>query len=242
MRTGELIGSGLDADVYAIDESWVLRRTRDRRSQHREAAVMAHLHAHGYPVPEIRPSDNAEDLVMRRAAGPTLLEAAFAGDLDTDRVGAILAELLVRLHAVPVQDEKDEKHREDREEGKDGQTGNGDQPGGPATAILHLDLHPMNVILTADGPVVIDWTNTRQDQPNLDWAMSALILAQVALNGSDLSPAADDLLTALLAHRPPAVVLDAAVMARAHAQRADNPHDVHDHLDEAVALVIARAG
>lgn len=230
MQTGELIGSGLDADVYAIDESWVLRRTRDRRPQHHEAAVMAHLHAHGYPVPEVRPSDNAEDLIMRRAAGPTLLEAALAGDLDADRVGAILAELLVRLHAVPVQD------------GEHGKTGSGDEAGGPDTAILHLDLHPMNVILAPDGPVVIDWTNTRQDQPNLDWAMSALIIAQVALDGSDLSQHADALLTALLAHRPPTVVLDATTMARAHAERAGNPYDVHEHLDEAVALVIARAG
>ncbi|WP_344658645.1 phosphotransferase [Catenulispora subtropica] len=218
MQTGELIGSGRDADVYALDDSWVLRRTRDRRPQAREAAVMAHLHAHGYPVPEVRPDGGTpEDLVMRRAAGPTLLEAALAGELDADRVGAMLAELLVRLHTVPVRD-------------------------GAGTAILHLDLHPLNVILTAEGPVVIDWTNTREDDPVLDWAMSALILAQVALDGSELAQPADDLLSALLAHRPPAVVLDEAAMARARAERAGNPHDVHQHLDEAVTLVIARAG
>ncbi|GAA2025474.1 phosphotransferase [Catenulispora yoronensis] len=225
MQIGELIGSGLDADVYALDDSWVLRRTRDRRAQTREAAVMAHLHAHGYPVPEVRADGGPpEDLVMRRVAGPTLLEAGIAGEVDFGRGGAILADLLVRLHTVPVQESEDEARSSD------------------PVAILHLDLHPMNVILTADGPVVIDWTNTRQGDPALDWAMSALILAQVALDGSDLSRPADDLLTALLAHRPETVVLDAAAVAGAHAQRADNPHDVHRYLDEAVSLVIARAG
>jgi RNA polymerase sigma-70 factor (ECF subfamily) len=31
----------------------------------------------------------------------------------------------------------------------------------PGDAIVHLDLHPLNVLVGADGPVVIDWPNTR---------------------------------------------------------------------------------
>ena len=29
---------------------------------------------------------------------------------------------------------------------------------GPGRAVLHLDLHPANVMLTSRGPVVIDWS------------------------------------------------------------------------------------
>jgi thiamine kinase-like enzyme len=32
-------------------------------------------------------------------------------------------------------------------------------PLGEGTSLVHLDLHPGNVLLTASGPVVIDWPN-----------------------------------------------------------------------------------
>ncbi|MEY9893508.1 aminoglycoside phosphotransferase (APT) family kinase protein [Catenulispora sp. MAP5-51] len=227
MQLGELIGSGRDADVYALNENWVLRRNRDGRSQAGEAAVMAHLHAHGYPVPEIHPApaDTPADLVMRRVEGPTLLDAVLAGQIGVAEVGATLAELLVRLHAVPPR----------------GAAGTGTGTG-TGTAILHLDLHPLNVIRAADGPVVIDWSNTREGTPAQDWAMSALILAQVSQDGSELSRAAAELLPVLLSHRPAAIVLDAGVMAWARDERAADPNHPPGDLDAAVALVIARAG
>lgn len=221
MPIGELIGSGRDADIYAIDDDWVLRRNRDGRSQCAEAVVMAHLHAHGYPVPLVHPArgDSSADLIMQRVVGPTLLDAALAGEIGVAEVGAVLADLLNRLHAVPPRDASDAR-----------------------TAILHLDLHPLNVIRTAEGPVVIDWVNTCEGPPARDWAMSALILAQAALDGSDLAQYADELLSALLAHRPEAIVLDEAVMAEVRAYRDADPHRPPGDLDAAVALVIARAG
>ncbi|MFI0517473.1 phosphotransferase [Streptomyces sp. WSLK1-5] len=54
----------------------------------------------------------------------------------------------------------------------------------PANRILHLDLHPDNVMLTSGTPVVIDWRNTEEGPPGLDWGMSALILAQVAVGNT----------------------------------------------------------
>ena len=50
------------------------------------------------------------------------------------------------------------------------------------------------------GPVVIDWTNARPGPPGLDVAMSALILAGVALTLE--FPEAGDLLTAYGAAAP----------------------------------------
>jgi len=48
---------------------------------------------------------------------------------------------------------------------------------GPGNRLLHLDLHPGNVMLTARGPVVIDWTNARAGAPGADVAMAYLIMA-----------------------------------------------------------------
>ncbi len=43
--------------------------------------------------------------------------------------------------------------------------------------LLHLDLHPDNIILSPGGPVVIDWTNARRGDPALDVALTWLITA-----------------------------------------------------------------
>lgn len=60
--------------------------------------------------------------------------------------------------------------------------------------ILHLDLHPDNILLGPDGPVLIDWTNSAEGPPELDAAVSALILAQVAVGEAELAGLAERLL------------------------------------------------
>ncbi|WP_213012987.1 phosphotransferase, partial [Paractinoplanes toevensis] len=52
---------------------------------------------------------------------------------------------------------------------------------GSGSTIVHLDLHPENVLLTRRGPVVIDWCNAGDGAGDLDTALSAIILAQVAI-------------------------------------------------------------
>lgn len=47
--------------------------------------------------------------------------------------------------------------------------------------VLHLDLHPGNVMLTSRGPVVIDWSNARSGAGGADVAM-----AYILLSGSEL--------------------------------------------------------
>ena len=42
--------------------------------------------------------------------------------------------------------------------------------------VLHLDLHPMNVMMTERGPVVIDWTNAARGDPLTDVAVTYVIL------------------------------------------------------------------
>ncbi|MEU1190108.1 phosphotransferase [Streptomyces sp. NPDC005859] len=172
---GRLLGSGRTADVYEIDEAWVLRRDREGWDDSAAlGAVMAHVREHGYPAPAVRPSGSRADLVMERLDGPTMLHAFAAGTLDAEEAGAVLARLLRELHAVP------------------GRISAG-------ARILHLDLHPDNVILTPHGPRVIDWANAEEGDPGLDWGMSAVILAQVAVSPQPVAAPARAMLTALLA-------------------------------------------
>jgi aminoglycoside phosphotransferase (APT) family kinase protein len=50
--------------------------------------------------------------------------------------------------------------------------------------VLHLDLHPANVMLTGGGPVVIDWTNARVGPAGADVAMAYLIMGSATTSSS----------------------------------------------------------
>ena len=198
MRTGRLLGSGRSADVYEVDEAWALRRDREGHGDAAaEAVVMEHVRGHGYPVPAVRAATRT-DLVMERLSGPTMLEAFGAGSVGPREGGVTLARLLRELHAVPARVSED-----------------------PAVRVLHLDLHPGNVILTPNGPKVIDWTNTEEGPPGVDWGMSAVILAQVAVGGEAHAEAARETLTAMLDGNADRVTRDG--LAEAGARRAANP-------------------
>ena len=217
MRTGRLLGSGRSADVYEIDEAWVLRRDREGWGDATaEAAVMQHVRSHGYPVPGVRAATRG-DLVMERLSGPTMLEAFGEGLLSAQEAGLTLARLLRKLHAVPARLSAD-----------------------PAVRVLHLDLHPDNVMLTPDGPKVIDWSNAEEGPPGLDWAMSAVILAQVAVGGEPVGDVAAETLDALLDGNEDQVTEEGLV--EAGRRRAANPtmsaHEVQ-LLGEADGLVRA---
>ena len=96
----------------------------------------------------------------QRLDGPTLGDAAIAGDLSATELGEIHADLHRRLQAIPA------------------------PSGTPGLVVVHGDLHPLNVIATADGPVVIDWRNALEGTAEFDVAMTAIIFAQVALDPS----------------------------------------------------------
>jgi Ser/Thr protein kinase RdoA (MazF antagonist) len=50
-------------------------------------------------------------------------------------------------------------------------------PLGEGNALLHLDLHPDNVILDARGPVVIDWPNAARGPSAVDVAHTWIVIA-----------------------------------------------------------------
>ncbi|GAA2543780.1 phosphotransferase [Winogradskya consettensis] len=172
--TGRLLASGREADVFEIDQARVLRRYRRDADVNAEAAAMRHVAGLGFPVPEVF-SASGGDMVLERLSGPTLAESG----TTPSEVARILADLHQRLHDLPV------------------------WPGAPAgTSIVHLDLHPDNVLMTGRGPVVIDWCNARADDPDLDTAMTALILAEVSLWDHPMSALARATLDEFLAIAP----------------------------------------
>jgi aminoglycoside phosphotransferase (APT) family kinase protein len=154
---GPLIGRGRAADVYALDARRVLRRYRTSHSCTAEGELMRYLRQAGYPVPEVFDADGP-DLVMERIEGPDMLDDLVGHPWWVARYARVLAGLHDRLHQLTA-------------------PAGLPRPFGPGDRVLHLDLHPANVMLTADGPVVIDWSNVSAGPPGADVAMTIMIMA-----------------------------------------------------------------
>src|SRR5947209_9924445 len=135
--TDTLLASGRAADVFADAPGRVLRRYRDGTDSEREARVMEHARAHGFPVPAVYDARGPE-LVLARIDGATMLADLAARPWRVRAHARTLADLHRRLHAIPSPD------------GLPSRAGDGPD-------LVHLDLHPDNVLLSPRGPVVIDW-------------------------------------------------------------------------------------
>ena len=109
-----------------------------------EARIMEYARANGFPVPAVEEmSDDGSDMVMERIDGADMFVSLTKRPWTISRQGKLLAGLHHRLHEIPTP------------------TWLADAPFGEGDRLLHLDLHPLNVILSSKGPVVIDWTNAR---------------------------------------------------------------------------------
>ena len=174
---GRLLASGRAADVYDIGDGRVLRRYRPRASGAEfdaslEARAMAHVRDRGYPVPQVYEADGA-DLVMDRIEGPTMLEALEAAPWKVVWHARVLARLQRRLAriAAPPWLLAESAARESGESAR-------------PQSVLHLDLHPMNVIMSPKGPVVIDWTNAAGGPAGFDGALTYVEVTTFQIEGS----------------------------------------------------------
>ena len=156
---GPLIAAGRDSEIFDYGPGLVLRRSRARRSLEEEANVMRFLSEHGYPAPRVGElSADGADLVMERIDGPTMLEVMMQRPWTVPGHAKTLAALHQRLHRLPAPEWL--------------------APFGAAgDRLLHLDLHPLNVILSPRGPVLIDWTNAARGAEATDVAATWLLMA-----------------------------------------------------------------
>lgn len=152
---GPKIAEGRDSQIFDHGPDLVLRLARDGRSLEREATVMRYARDHGYPVPAVHDAGDGY-LVMDRLEGPTMLDDAIPFRIG--RNARVLADLHTRLHEIPAPDWL---------------------PSAPLAGdrLVHRDLHPLNVLMTSTGPVVIDWANASAGDPSFDVADTWVLFA-----------------------------------------------------------------
>jgi aminoglycoside phosphotransferase (APT) family kinase protein len=149
-RTEQIVGQGRSSVVYDLSNGTVLRRYRDEsQSAHSDAVAMRAAAAAGVRVPGVH-SAAGPDLVMDAVKGPTMLADLLVHPDRAERYGGVLADLHRGLDRVPFKS---------------------------GAGLVHGDLHPGNVLMSADGAVLVDWTNSRWAQRSLDVAITWVVLA-----------------------------------------------------------------
>lgn len=152
----KLIAAGRASEVFDLGDGRVLRRFKRGGNPEREALVMRHVHHHGFPVPEVL-EVTADALVLEKIEGRTMLEEAGARPAALREHAAAIARLHRELHEIEAPESLPA-------------VGDGDR-------LLHLDLHPANVILSPNGPIVIDWTTARRGEGTFDVTLTWVIAA-----------------------------------------------------------------
>jgi aminoglycoside phosphotransferase (APT) family kinase protein len=153
---GPKIAEGRDSEIYEHGPGKVLRVARNQRSLVGEAEVMSYVRAHGYPAPEVFDAGDGY-LVMERVDAPTMLDDAMPFRIG--RNAELLASLHEQLHRIPAP------------------TWLTREAPIPGDRLVHRDLHPLNVLISPHGPVVIDWANASRGAGAFDVADTWVLFA-----------------------------------------------------------------
>lgn len=134
-----------------------------------EARTMSFMREQGYPVPAVEEvSDDGFDMVMERIEGVTMVDALGKAPWTVRRQAATLADLHRRLHEIEAPDFLPMA------------------PVGTGTRVLHLDLHPLNVMIGPKGAFVIDWPNAHKGDPDVDVGLAWVLMAAGQIPGGGL--------------------------------------------------------
>jgi Phosphotransferase enzyme family len=121
---------------------------------------MEHVLAQGFPVPALEEvSADGLDMVIERIDGPDMVALMSSRPWTIPRLGRMLADLHRTLHELAAPDWL------------------ADAPVGRGERLLHLDLHPLNVMMSSRGPVVIDWAGACRGDPAVDVALAWVLMA-----------------------------------------------------------------
>ena len=155
--------------------------------------------AAGVPAPEVFGEvtlDGRFGIVLGRLDGPTLLQVTRSGTVTFARAGAILASLGLSVHKMPPPPEAfhlrgwiDTAFRLSGDivpkHIASGILALIDRLQQPGDGLCHGDIHPENVIMTADGPRLIDWTFSIRAPAALDHGFTHISLTEFALDVTD---------------------------------------------------------
>jgi Ser/Thr protein kinase RdoA (MazF antagonist) len=199
---GEKINQGGTADIHAWAPGQVVKLFKEGfppQLGQQEARMTRAVFAAGAPAPEVFGEvtlDGRFGIVLGRLDGPTLLQLTRSGGVTFAQAGAILASLGLSVHrmspppgafylrgwmdtAFRLSGDIVPKHI------ASGIRALIDRLQHPGDGLCHGDIHPENVIMTADGPRLIDWTFSIRAPAAFDHGHFHINLTELALDVTD---------------------------------------------------------
>ena len=185
------IAQGRTAEVFLWDETHILKLYRDWCPPDwvdGEARIARAVHKAGVPSPaagDIVEVNGRRGLIYERLEGVSMLQDMNARPWRLLKYARTLAELQLKIHRQSITglplykdrlnyDIRSTAHLTD-ELKKKALALLEDLPAG--NRLCHADYHPGNVLITKDGPVVIDWITASIGSPWTDVARTSLILS-----------------------------------------------------------------
>lgn len=189
-RLDQLLAEGRTAAIYAWGNGGVVKVFRDwfpRDDIEYEARIARAVHAAGLRVPEVGEVVEVEGrlgLEYERLEGVSLWDEMRAKPWALGKYSSVLAQVHAEIHAIPgpgdVPGLKGKLERrirsapELRADVRDALLATlGKLPSG--NHLCHGDFHPDNVVLTENGPVVIDWIDASLGSPPADVARTSIL-------------------------------------------------------------------
>ena len=198
---GEKIGEGAYSEAYAWAPGQVVKLFKPgvpRRMPWFEVRMLRAVHAAGAPVAEVFGEvtlDGRFGIVLQRLDGPTLWQLSRTGAVTFEQAGAIVAALAMSIHkttpppeVLSMRDYMESQLRLD--DGKIPKHIAADilalidrLP--PGDGLCHCDLSPGNVIMTAEGPKLVDWISAMRGPAALDLGFLHVILSELGPEVAD---------------------------------------------------------
>jgi len=189
MKKGPMIAQGRTAEVFLWGDGQVLKLFHEwfrRDLAEREVDVGRKLNAMGLPVPvteEIVEVDGRLGIVYERVDGPSMVDVAITRPWMVVKLARLLAELQAALHTHKVSGFPSQREwlqgmihlaeplsANQRERMLQALCLLPDD-----NALCHMDLHPDQIVMTARGPVIIDWMSGTQGHPLADVAWTSML-------------------------------------------------------------------
>jgi hypothetical protein len=198
---GEKIGEGATADVHAWAPGQVVRLFKadfPQRLARHEARMTRAAFAAGTSAPEGFDEvtvDGRFGIVLARLDGPTLRQLLLTRAVTSEQAGSILAAQYLSVHKTPPPPDV-LSLRKMFEYGYRDVLPPHIAPGilalierlPPGDVLCHKDLHAGNVIMTADGPRIIDWLAMVRADAALDLGRCHLHFSELIYAPEDTDP------------------------------------------------------
>jgi len=195
MEKGSLIGRGRTAEVFAWGESRALKLYYEgwpasaAEAEYQKAEAVYRAGAAAPDVDGVVQVDGRHGVLYERVDGPSLLGYTTSRPWTIIRSANLMAELHARMHAchpsgLPAQHERLQQKIWDARPLPDvlKQAALEALAQLPDDAVLcHGDFHPDNIVLSARGPVILDWVDATHGHPLADVARAELLMQHAAL-------------------------------------------------------------